>query len=226
MCSAESCTVPARGKYMVNTDISIAIPQDCYARVAPRSGLAWKHSIDTGAGVIDCDYRGPVKVILFNFSDVDFQVRAILCIQPEISVCAMWVSGDVRTLPSLTNATPCMRESSGCRRSTEETASRSSFLSASSHRRWLRPTIWMSLCVAPVAWALPVASGRPDLHLSDTRTGCDAAARCEVQLRRWAIAVLLQQRRNESTNTARTLCGRDVRRAERLHHFTVNYVPT
>lgn len=34
---------------------------------------ASKHSIDTGAGVIDADYRGTVKVLLFNLSDVDFQ---------------------------------------------------------------------------------------------------------------------------------------------------------
>lgn len=44
-------------------------------RVAPRSGLAAKHSIDTGAGVIDGDYRGEVKVILFNFSDADFTIK-------------------------------------------------------------------------------------------------------------------------------------------------------
>lgn len=43
--------------------------------VAPRSGLAWKHSIDVGAGVIDADYRGPLGVILFNHSDVDFEVK-------------------------------------------------------------------------------------------------------------------------------------------------------
>ena len=43
---------------------------------APRSGLAWKHSIDVGAGVIDADYRGPVGVILFNHSEQDFAVKA------------------------------------------------------------------------------------------------------------------------------------------------------
>lgn len=43
--------------------------------VAPRSGLTWKHSIDVGAGVIDGDYRGPVGVILFNHSDIEFQVN-------------------------------------------------------------------------------------------------------------------------------------------------------
>lgn len=37
--------------------------------------MAWKHSIDVGAGVIDADYRGPVGVILFNHSDVDFEVK-------------------------------------------------------------------------------------------------------------------------------------------------------
>ena len=44
-------------------------------RVAPRSGLAVKHSIHTGAGVIDADYRGEVRVVLFNFSDIDFEVK-------------------------------------------------------------------------------------------------------------------------------------------------------
>ncbi|KAG6750262.1 hypothetical protein POTOM_047359 [Populus tomentosa] len=43
--------------------------------LAPRSGLAWKHSIDVGAGIIDADYRGHVGVILFNNSNVDFKVK-------------------------------------------------------------------------------------------------------------------------------------------------------
>jgi dUTPase len=43
-------------------------------RVAPRSGLASKHFIDTGAGVIDADYRGQVKVLLFNHSDANFPI--------------------------------------------------------------------------------------------------------------------------------------------------------
>jgi dUTP pyrophosphatase len=42
---------------------------------APRSGLALKNFIDVGAGVIDCDYRGAVGVLLFNFSDEPFKVR-------------------------------------------------------------------------------------------------------------------------------------------------------
>ncbi|MDC1215658.1 dUTP diphosphatase [bacterium] len=67
--------IPARGKGLVKTDLSIAIPKDTYARVAPRSGLAWKHFIDVGAGVVDYDYRGNVGVILFNHSDTDFAIQ-------------------------------------------------------------------------------------------------------------------------------------------------------
>ena len=49
-------------------------------RVAPRSGLAVKHFLDVGAGVIDADYRGAVGVVMFNFSDVDYKGRScILC---------------------------------------------------------------------------------------------------------------------------------------------------
>jgi dUTP pyrophosphatase len=43
---------------------------------APRSGLAVKHHIDVGAGVIDADYRGNVGVVLFNHADTDFSVSA------------------------------------------------------------------------------------------------------------------------------------------------------
>ncbi|KAG6406417.1 hypothetical protein SASPL_134017 [Salvia splendens] len=74
--SAVETKVPARGKTLVPTDLSVAVPEGTYARIAPRSGLAWKHSIDVGAGVVDADYRGPVGVILFNHSDADFEVKA------------------------------------------------------------------------------------------------------------------------------------------------------
>ena len=105
LCSVSAAKLPARGKAIIPTDLSIAIPEGTYARIgksqpsyfnviharfayglilflklgfvdsAPRSGLTWKHSIDVGAGVIDADYRGPVGVILFNHSDVDIEVK-------------------------------------------------------------------------------------------------------------------------------------------------------
>jgi len=60
---------------LVATDIKISVPDGTYGRVAPRSGLAYKHGIDTLAGVIDADYRGPVGVILANLSENDFPVK-------------------------------------------------------------------------------------------------------------------------------------------------------
>ena len=74
--AAKSAVVPPWGKALIDTDISIAVPAGTYARVAPRSGLASKYSIHTGAGVIDADYRGPVKVLLFNLSGTEFKVEA------------------------------------------------------------------------------------------------------------------------------------------------------
>ena len=71
--SIEEGTVPARGKAIVDTGISISIPTGTYGRIAPRSGLAAKHSISVGAGVIDADFVGTLKVILFNHSDNDFR---------------------------------------------------------------------------------------------------------------------------------------------------------
>ena len=44
----------------MKTDLQIKVPHGTYGRVAPRSGLAWKHHIDIGAGVVDEDYRGNV----------------------------------------------------------------------------------------------------------------------------------------------------------------------
>ena len=63
------------GKALVDTQLSMAIPPGYYGRIAPRSGLASKSMIDIGAGVIDADYRGIVKVLLFNFSESDFAIN-------------------------------------------------------------------------------------------------------------------------------------------------------
>ncbi|KAG7673563.1 hypothetical protein Ndes2526B_g02988 [Nannochloris sp. 'desiccata'] len=75
LASAYDVVIPARGKGIAKTDLAIAIPTGTYARVAPRSGLAVKNFIDVGAGVVDEDYRGNVGVVLFNHSDVDFEVK-------------------------------------------------------------------------------------------------------------------------------------------------------
>jgi len=50
--SAYDCVVPARGKFLVKTDLQVEVPPGCYGRVAPRSGLALKNFIDVGGKMI------------------------------------------------------------------------------------------------------------------------------------------------------------------------------
>jgi dUTP pyrophosphatase len=71
--SAAKTVIPAGGRALVPTDISVAVPVGTYGRVAPRSGLAVKHGLDVGAGVVDADYRGPLGVVMFNLSDKDYE---------------------------------------------------------------------------------------------------------------------------------------------------------
>ncbi|XP_026019371.1 deoxyuridine 5'-triphosphate nucleotidohydrolase, mitochondrial isoform X1 [Astatotilapia calliptera] len=73
--SAYNYSIPPMDKAIVKTDIQIAVPHGYYGRVAPRSGLAAKHFIDVGAGVVDEDYRGNVGVVLFNFGKETFEVK-------------------------------------------------------------------------------------------------------------------------------------------------------
>jgi len=73
--SAYDEVIPPNTRKLVKTDIAIKVPRDCYGRVAPRSGLAIKHFIDLGGGVVDSDYRGNVGVIMFNFGEKDFVVK-------------------------------------------------------------------------------------------------------------------------------------------------------
>lgn len=73
--SAYDYLVPSRGKVLVKTDLQLEIPKGYYGRIAPRSGLALKHFLDVGAGVLDADYRGNVGIVLFNFSNTDYHVK-------------------------------------------------------------------------------------------------------------------------------------------------------
>ena len=73
--STEELMVPPAHRALVGTGIAIVLPVGVYGRVAPRSGLAVKHGIQVGAGVIDPDYTGEIKVVLFNHGDKDFEVK-------------------------------------------------------------------------------------------------------------------------------------------------------
>ena len=60
---------------IVCTGIAATIPMGVYGRIAPRSGLAVKHGVQTGAGVVDPDYTGELKVILFNHGSEKFEIK-------------------------------------------------------------------------------------------------------------------------------------------------------
>ena len=73
--SYDDALVPQGGKALVPTGLSFTVPEGTYGRIAPRSGLAWKHSIHVGAGVIDASYSGHVQVVLFNLGSQDVEIK-------------------------------------------------------------------------------------------------------------------------------------------------------
>ena len=66
------------GKWaLISTGLTITLPKDTEGQIRPRSGLAAKHGITVlnAPGTIDEDYRGEIKVILYNASDSTFSVE-------------------------------------------------------------------------------------------------------------------------------------------------------
>ena len=64
-----SCLVP--------TGLSVAFSEDYEVQIRPRSGLAAKHNITVlnTPGTIDSDYRGEIKIILFNHGSEEFKIN-------------------------------------------------------------------------------------------------------------------------------------------------------
>jgi dUTP pyrophosphatase len=73
--ASEPLIIRGREWQAVSVGISISIPDSYYARIAPRSGLAYKYGIDIFAGVVDSGYRGEIKVILYNASSEDYKIN-------------------------------------------------------------------------------------------------------------------------------------------------------
>jgi len=69
LASKKSCLVP--------TGLLIAFPEDCEIQIRPRSGLAAKNNISilNTPGTVDSDYRGEIKIILFNHGSNDFIIN-------------------------------------------------------------------------------------------------------------------------------------------------------
>ena len=73
----ESLVIPPKEFAVVPIGIKIALPEGFEAQVRPRSGLAAKNGIGilNSPGTIDSDYRGEVKIILFNFGTQPFIIK-------------------------------------------------------------------------------------------------------------------------------------------------------
>ena len=62
---------------LIPTGLSVAFSQEYEIQIRPRSGLAAKNNISVlnTPGTIDSDYRGEIKVIIYNHGDKDFLVN-------------------------------------------------------------------------------------------------------------------------------------------------------
>ena len=70
-------SIPPNQSCMIPTGLSFAIPEDTEIQIRPRSGLAAKYNLTVlnTPGTIDSDYRGEIKVILFNHGNKEFVVK-------------------------------------------------------------------------------------------------------------------------------------------------------
>lgn len=66
--ASENVIMKPSGSALVPTGLKVAIPEGFVGIIKSRSGLASKHDIEAGAGVIDCGYTGEVRVLLRNFN--------------------------------------------------------------------------------------------------------------------------------------------------------------
>jgi dUTP pyrophosphatase len=68
LCCSDDVTIQPGELVCAPTGISVKVPSGTYGRIAPRSGVTVKHNVHVGAGVIDSDYTGEIKVVLYNAS--------------------------------------------------------------------------------------------------------------------------------------------------------------
>ena len=73
----DQITIKPQNSSLIPTGISVAFPNEFEIQIRPRSGLAAKNNISVlnTPGTIDSDYRGEIKVILYNHSNTDFIIN-------------------------------------------------------------------------------------------------------------------------------------------------------
>jgi dUTP pyrophosphatase len=75
--AAVDVTIPAGGRTLIPTGLSVAVPEGYELQMRPRSGLALKHGVTlpNAPATVDSDYRGELQVILINHGMGPFEVR-------------------------------------------------------------------------------------------------------------------------------------------------------
>ena len=73
----EKIVIKPQTSALIPTGLSVAFSEDYEIQIRPRSGLAAKNNISVlnTPGTIDSDYRGELKIIIFNHSNYDFVVN-------------------------------------------------------------------------------------------------------------------------------------------------------
>ena len=73
----ETINLEPKKSVLVPTGVSVAFSEDFEIQIRPRSGLAAKNNISVlnSPGTIDSDYRGEIKIIIFNHGNKDFMIN-------------------------------------------------------------------------------------------------------------------------------------------------------
>tara|TARA_B100001121_G_C18602350_1_gene580154 strand:- start:444 stop:881 length:438 start_codon:yes stop_codon:yes gene_type:complete len=73
----EPIIVKSKASSLIPTGLSLAFSKDYEIQIRPRSGLAAKNNISVlnTPGTIDSDYRGEIKIILYNHGEFDFKIN-------------------------------------------------------------------------------------------------------------------------------------------------------
>ena len=76
LAATETVIVPAGCSKVVGTGIAVALPPNTVLKVYSRSGLGFKYNVrlSNGTGIIDSDYRGEIKLSMFNDSDDPYSI--------------------------------------------------------------------------------------------------------------------------------------------------------
>ena len=101
--SIQSINIPPGQRHPIATGVNLHLPPHLAGFIWPRSGLAVHEGAMVMAGLIDPDYRGEIKVVIYNAGHTDLEIRegdrvGQLVIQP-------FVMPELREVPRLDSNT-------------------------------------------------------------------------------------------------------------------------